>query len=569
MYQNDLLAPDTCRPQGDCTHLILSRIVSTPLHVGIWSQELSNHPDKIYTQYILQGIKNGFRIGFDRGQYIYSASGNLRVEKPEVVSDYLNREVSLKRMWKVPVTVCPKEVHISPMGIIPKKNKPNKWRLIVDLSSPEGTSINDGIDPKRSSLTYASIDHLSALVVSEGRGSFMVKADIKEAYQMVPVHPVDQHLLGVQWGDFIFIDKMLPFGLRSAPKIFSALADAIQWILYSRGIKKSLHYLDDFILVSKDQSSAALQKELLITNFQRLGVPIEESKLEGPSSCLTFLGIEVDTIALQLRLPQEKLVNLKELLGYNVFRKSITKKDLQKLAGLLQFATKVVQPGRPFLRRLYAMQEIGSHPNHFIRLNLPARADIMWWFMFVEQWNGVSLLWDIGLHDSDLTVYSDASGSWGCGAFCEHCWFQLEWPPRLSPLSIAVKEMFPVIIAAACFGRQWSGKVIEFVVDNEAVVEVLKATYSRDLHLMHLIRLLVFFASKYDFWFKASHIPGRLNKAADALSRNNLSVFFQQAPQADTNPSHIPLSLVSLLSQNITWTSECWIKLFKDTLQQV
>ena len=259
-----------------------------------------------------------------------------------------------------------------------------------------------------------------------------------------------------------------------------------------------------------------------------LRVPIEESKLEGPTSCLTFLGIEVDTICLQLHLPQEKLVNLKELLSYNVLCKSMTKKDLQKLAGLLQFATKVVRPGRPFLRRLYAMQEIGSHPNHFIRLNLPARADIMWWFIFVEQWNGVFLLWDIRLHNSDLMVYSDASGSWGCGAFyAEHHWFQLEWPPRLSSLSIAVKEMLPVIIAAACFGREWSGKVIEFVVDNEAAVEVLKATYSRDLHLMHLIRLLVFFASKYDFWFKASHIPGRLNKAADALSRNNLSVFFQ------------------------------------------
>ena len=129
--------------------------------------------------------------------------------------------------------------------------------------------------------------------------------------------------------------------------------------------------------------------------------------------------------------------------------------------------------------------------------------------------------------------------------------------------------MVPVIIAAACFGHEWSGKVIEFVVDNEAVIAVLKATYSRDLHLMHLIRLLLFFASKYDFWFKTSHIPGRLNKAADALSRNNLSVFFQQAPQADSQPSLIPLSLVSLLSQNITWTSENWIKLFNDTLQQV
>ena len=169
VYQNDLLALDSCRPQGDCTHLILSRTVSTPLSIGVWTQELSNHPDKLYSQYILQGIRNGFRIGFDRRQYTYPASGNLRVEQPEVVSDYLNREVSLNRMWKVPVAVHPRRIHISPMGIIPKKNKPNKWRLIVDLSSPEGASINDGIEPKHSSLSYTSIDHLSALVVSEGR----------------------------------------------------------------------------------------------------------------------------------------------------------------------------------------------------------------------------------------------------------------------------------------------------------------------------------------------------------------------------------------------------------------
>ena len=189
------------------------------------------------------------------------------------------------------------------------------------------------------------------------------------------------------------------------------------------------------------------------------------------------------------------------------------------------------------------MQEIGSHPNHFIRLNLPARADVMWWSIFVDQWNGVSMLWDIGLCKSDIVVYSDASGSWGCGAFCNQTWFQLEWSARLSPLSIAVKELFPVIIAATCFGREWSGKVVEFIVDNEAVVEVLKATYSKDFHLMHLVRLLVFFASTYDFWFKATHIRGKLNGAADALSRNHLSLFFQQVPQADLQPVHpLPLS---------------------------
>ena len=569
VYLDHLLYYDSCKPTEDTSRLIISSEIHSPLSSGKWAQELLGHPDSTYVDYIVKGIDKGFRIGFDRRQFTCSAGGNLHVDQPKVVSDYLPREVALGRMWKVPLTGLPSGVHISPLGVIPKKNKPGKWRLIVDLSSPQGASVNDGIDSEVSSLSYASLDHLAALVVSEGRGAFLVKADIKEAYRMVPVHPEDQHLLGVLWEGIVYIDKMLPFGLRSAPKIFSALADAVQWILSNNGIQKGLHYLDDFILVARNLQLALRQKEALLAVFRNLDIPIEVSKLEGPSTCLTFLGIEVDTVSFQLRLPKDKLASLKDSLSGMVERRTITKKDLQRLTGLLQFATRVVRPGRPFLRRLYAMQDIGSHPNHFIRLNLPARADIMWWHIFMEEWNGVSLLWDLGLQAPDIQVYTDASGNWGCRVFLDPKWFHLEWSSRLRPLSIAVKEMCPVVLAAATFGQGWKGKVVQFVVDNEAVVEVIKATYSKELHLMHLIRLLVFFACKYHFWFTASHIQGRHNIIADALSRNNLSVFYSQAPQAEAQPTQFSQALVSLLEQDITWTSKNWIRLFRNTLQQV
>ena len=81
--------------------------------------------------------------------------------------------------------------------------------------------------------------------------------------------------------------------------------------------------------------------------------------------------------SMQLHLPSSKLSYLKEMLAECVQLRSMTKKNLQRLTGLLQFATKVVRPGRPFLRRLYALQEVGNHPDHFVRLNQAARADIM------------------------------------------------------------------------------------------------------------------------------------------------------------------------------------------------
>jgi len=449
----------------------------SPLVVTQWIQMLQDHPDKTYVQWVVKGIQQGFRIGFDRHYSCYPATANLLSQVPHIISEHLSKEVRLNKMWCCPLGSEPKGTQISPIGAIPKKNCPGKWRLITDLSSPAGKSVNDAISKELSSLKYTSVDHLSSLILSEGRGAFLVKADIKEAYRMVPVHPDDQPLLGVIWDGRIYIDKMLPFGLHSAPIIFSAVADALQWILIKQGIPKLLHYLDDFILVTKSLSKAEEQKQLLVSTCSMLGVPLEPSKLVGPVTCLTFLGIEIDTMALQIRLPEDKLTNLRRELSQVVSKRVISKKALQSITGLLQFATKVVRPGRPFLRRLYALQEVGSHPMHHVRLNNAARADILWWHLFVEKWNGISMLWDTQRYLSDITVYSDASGSWGCGVLWQLKWFNLPWSTHLQSCSIAVKELVPVVVAAALYGSQWRGKIVTFVVDSTAVVEVLNSTY--------------------------------------------------------------------------------------------
>ena len=458
-------------------------------------------------------------------------------------------------------------VHFSPVGAIPKRHRPGKWRLIIDLFSPSNASVNDGISPESSTLRYPTVDHLSFLILQEGKGAYLVKADIKEAYRMIPIHLDDQSLLGVRWKGAMYIDKALPFGLRSAPKIFTAVADALQWILIKQGVKIVLHYLDDFILVAGSLVEANCQKDILISTCNALGVPLEPSKLEGPATCLQFLGIEFDTVALQLRLPSAKLMRLRAELQSALSRRSMSKHDLQSLTGLLQHATKVIQPGRPFLRRLYALQSVESHPHHLVRLNIAARADITWWHTFVDNWNGLSILWSVGICTPSIIVISDASGSWGCGGFYSSFWFNMKWPPQAQEFSIAIKELFSVVIAAAIYGKYWSGQLVQFSVDNAAVVHVLQATYSRESHLMHLIRVLVFLASHFKFWFTASHVPGVRNALADALSRNNAGLFLSQVRPAQLGSSSIPGLLIDLLVCNITWTSTVWTKLFRDILR--
>jgi len=176
---------------------------------------------------------------------------------PQVVSNYLEEVLTLNRIVELPPGQAKKldGLQCSPFGVIPKKHKPGKWRLIVDLSSPEHFSVNDGIAKELCSLTYTSVDDVVACVLKAGKGALLAKMDIKQAYRNIPVHPDDRPLLGMKWQGRVFVDKTLPFGLRSAPLIFSAVADALQWIMQRRGIKDLFHYIDDFITVGGPGSS--------------------------------------------------------------------------------------------------------------------------------------------------------------------------------------------------------------------------------------------------------------------------------------------------------------------------
>ncbi len=572
-YTADLICLSSCRPLCQFTIPDL-RIVSTQLKVDAWELFLAAHPDKAYVGYVTQGLREGFRIGFKWESPLTSATCNMHSTRlrPAAISGYIADELSKGRMLGPFPLAWKAQVHINRFGLIPKGHNTGKYRLITDLSYPSGCSVNDGISPALTSLSYVTVDDIAKMAQQMGKGSLLAKMDIEAAYRLIPVHPQDRILQAVEWEGKLYVDPMLPFGLRSAPKIFNAVADALNWCLQKAGIRYIQHYLDDFIVVAPPQSGECKEAvETMDAVCRQLGVPMAPHKREGPTTCLVFLGIEIDTVAGELRLPAEKLSRLTTLLNKWGARKSCQRRELESLIGVLSHACKVVRPGRSFLRRLLdLLHATGTRRGNkcIIRLNRSCQADIAWWREFVGPWNGVSFLCPTQELPT-VEVTSDASGSWGCGAWHLSEWCQVPWDSRADSLSIAAKELVPIILACAIWGQAWHGHRVHCRCDNQVVVAALQSRASRDAGVMHLLRCLIFVEVQLGCHLFGSYIDTHANHLADDLSRDRAFSFLSKVPSASHTPTPVPPHLLDLLlNPQADWVSQEWRQRFSGTFRR-
>ena len=304
---------------------------------------------------------------------------------PYIIQAQLQKEVDVGRI-RGPFTIRPlPSLRYSGLGIVPKKE--NKWWMILHLSVPFGSSINDFISKESFSLHYSSMDDAVRFLVSLGPGARMAKDDHKSAFCMVPVHPQDWELLGMRWQGAYYFDTCLIFGLRSAPYLFKQYADDLQWILRQNyGLPYLLHYLDDYFIAGPCHQSPLCAAQFLQV-CGRLSIP---NKVDGPATTLTFLGRELDSVQQQIRLPPDKLDEILTELHDWWSHTEATKRALLSHIGKLSFAARAVPAGRLFLRRLITLSTTVHKLHHHIRLGRQAQADLTWWVDFLHTWNGTT-----------------------------------------------------------------------------------------------------------------------------------------------------------------------------------
>ena len=522
--------------------------------------------------HLIAGLHNGFRIGLRAGPIIHSSRGNSlsATAHPQVISAFLQQQVEAGFMvGPLPPDACS---HISQarMAVVPKKTL-GKFRVIVNLSAPESFSVNDNIHRELTHVAYSTVDDAVLLMHHLGRQCLMAKIDIQNAYRLIPVHPQDRYCLGISWQNQVYVDCQLPFGLASSPAIFCAVAEALEWILRSRGVRGIMHYLDDFLLLGSPGTQEC-EHALQITRSTclELGIPLALDKIEGPSTCITFLGIQLNSTTMTVSLPPQKIAELRLLLSHwSDLRCIRDSHQFQSLIGHLVHATQVVPLGKAFLNRLFPLSR-ELRPGQMRRLNAEARADILWWSSLCEKWSGISSQQFLLLQDPSHHLYTDASGSWGCGAWVSPFWFNLAWQGLPILQSIALKELFPVVLACSIWGNQWRGLYILCHSDNQAVASQINSLHARDPFAAHFLRCLAFFQALFDFRIRAVHISGHLNVGADDLSRNRAQQFLASHPTFSPFATQVPpWSLDLLLSQHrLDWTSPQWRQLFTNFWMQ-
>ena len=534
----------------------LRKLGKSPIKVDILLKLLENYPNQSDRKILAEGFLFGFRVGYE-GPRLPTVCRNLVSafqNNTELEQKFL-KELELNRIAG-PFSYRPfTNLRLSPIGLVPKKS--SGWRLIHNLSHPLGKSVNSHIDPENCSVQYTSFDKVLCTISEVGPNSLMGRMDVSSAFRLLPIHPDDFVLFGFKFNDYFFFDKCLPMGCSASCQLFEKFATFIEWLVRCRSKSSSVeHYLDDFFFVGKAYTEDC---QFMMSTFRdiccEIGIPLAEDKTIGPSSTIIFLGLEIDTEKMVVRIPFEKLNETREKLLVILRSKKVTLRMLQSLVGLLNFCARAIPPVRAFNRRFCDAMSGVRKPEHFIRVSHNMKEDIIMWLKFLDEFNGTRKFGqNIWLTNSQLNLYTDSTGNCelGCGVYFSGHWAYFPWPIEWTQTEIMLDmtflELVPILLAIYLFDIKFLNKQIMFHTDNKALVAILNKKSSKSCRVMQLVRPLVLKTMLCNMQFKACHIEGRFNCIADAISRKQWERFRRIAPTADVLPTPIPRDFLSLIS---------------------
>ena len=504
--------------------------VPTPWDLDLLADYLADYKD----QQLVSLIKFGWPVELKHmpGNIPVPANQSGAKANPVKVNDYVQKELAQMSIVGPFVSnpFCTNAL-ISPIDAIPKKDS-NDLRIILNLSHPDGgNSINNAVDKSEylgspTDLHYPSVDDLVALILEVGTGCALFKTDLKKYYRQIFYDPGCVHLVGFRVEDLFYWDISLSMGLRIACYIAQRISSALMYIYLKKGYS-GLNYLDDLASAAAC-SRAWAAYESLYKMLEELCIWESTHKRCPPDVVMSFLGVTVDSFRLLLRLTPERLADIKREVAEWLDRSSASKKDMQGWAGKLNFASTTVRSGRLFFSRILTF--MNSLPKHGVRkLPLEVKKDCHWWAVFLDQYDGVSMIHEISWRSMDGIISTDACLE-GIGAFCQGEYLHAQIPANISSrrgISINELECLAVVVALKIWGQCCSSCNILLHCDNSSTVDVVNKGKAKNRFAQSCLHEIAFLAGKYSFLVRVKFKLGVSNRLADYLSRWSTSEEFK------------------------------------------
>ena len=462
-------------------------------------------------------------------------------------------------------------VHISPLMTAPKK--PDGRRAVFDATFGDG-SLNNGTPSnlylgQPISFAYPRIDDFRHLVLKCGPGCWIWKRDLSRYFLQIPLDPVDYSKVAFIWRGSLFFFSGLMFGLRHAGYQGQRVTTAVTWVHQRLGLVteeetlyNSINYSDDIGGCEASRERATASFDALSTLFTDLGLVESISKAHPPSTCMPYLGVLFDTVKMEMRVPPEKLEEIRIELSSWSRKTTATKRTLQQLLGKLFWVSRCVRFSRPFMGRLLAQLRSmhGLADNKKAKLDKDCQLDIQWWSRYIRKFNGVECIYPTDPLNLSLDQLLDTAALVNCGdaqplgggAYYGSEYWSRPFPRWLQDLKypIHLKEFWVCIASAWLWGDSWSGHMVYIFCDNDAVVEVLDKQKPKDPAMLELLREYLYIICTKRFTPIFRKIGTKSNLVADFISRRHdagaTQEFFKSAGHPSRKLIEVPDSFFSL-----------------------
>ena len=351
------------------------------------------------------------------------------------------------------------------------------------------------------------------------KGDYMVKIDLKDAYLTVPIWQNHQKYLRFLWRDSLLEFACLPFGLASAPRVFTKLLKPVLSILRQRGIRLIV-YLDNILLMVPSVEQVLQHAASTLNLLEGLGFTVNYLKsVLVPSQQMEFLGSLVNSLDLSLSLPRDKIRKIQSKCQDLLNTRVTTVRELSKFLGLLSSSIQAVFPAPLHYRYLQqaknSVLRFRKSYEAVVHLDSECLQEVQWWKDNLVAWNGKALF----QQSTDLFIETDASRQ-GWGAYCQGMSTGGRWLPEETSYHINCLELLAGSLAIMSFTKNKAKAQVLLLMDNiSAVTYINKMGGTHSPMLSYLAKNLWDWCLTHNISVTARYIPGIQNVEADRESR--------------------------------------------------